>query len=58
MVTPSLACTNACTSLPNSVEDSLERFAADLRSLLTADDCRRLAELLMGRGRESLEPSR
>jgi len=35
------ACTTACTS-----EQDLEQIAADLRSRLTADECRWLAELL------------
>jgi hypothetical protein len=40
-------CTNGCTRLSDSVQDSLEKLAADLRRRLSADDCRRLAELLI-----------
>jgi hypothetical protein len=43
----SAACTTACTS-----EADLEQVAADLRSRLTVDECRRLAELLTGSRRE------
>ena len=41
------SCTNGCTRLSDSVQDSLEKLAADLRRRLSADDCRRLAELVI-----------
>ena len=46
----SAVCTRVCTSEEESVHESIESLAAELRQTLRPDQCRRLAELLVQEG--------